>query len=1082
MNLKLRFIYMLLSWLYLSLQAGNCYAQKSADFSKDFEKAQALTTSDVYEAKAVYLKMLQKTGISGHEKVLVYERLSVIESRLGNLKQALQYALIGLRQAEIIGNKKDIADAHFQIGKVYKNLNLFLKSAEYFQKSAELYYALGDKKKYINARNFVGHVYTDFGASTKDFSYLIKSDKIYSENLNFSQKRGDKQNVLIAYNNLANLNLMRYTVDSNEVWLKQCKRFARRIITDQKNVTDSVNYSVALANLGEAFILELEMDSGIAIIHRSYAYNPDKQNQSFYYYSAKKLANGFLAVKNTKAADTIIENYKNRFIANQDLAEYRDYYNLKAQLESLRGNYKEAYELRLKYSAYMEQVRESESARELVRLQFLYDLEKKNREIDILNKNKKLQSENAENETWIRNLLIVGVVLLIALLIFIYLRYRENLSNNLLILSKNEELERLSIVARSTSNAITITNSEGLIQWINDGYKNLYGYDSIDELFKLQGNTIFDQCGLTRAEITQYVEDVKESKSSVVFQAFKELKTGEQKFIQTNLTPVFSANGALERLVFVETDITELLEAREIALKEKRKAENALKTQELFLANVSHEIRTPMNGIIGLTRQLQEELVSDSHKEITQSIHLSAENLLHVVNDLLDVSKIRAGKMSIEQTSFSLRKLLDNFKKSIQYRATEKGLDFYTHMDSNLKEHVFGDPIRLNQILLNLVGNAIKFTVEGRITVSMHLIDATSTIQNIRFEISDTGIGIPPAKKDLVFDHFVQLEDHRTRTISGTGLGLGISKTLVEAMGGKLNLFSEEGVGTTIKFDIPFEIDEHMDKPEDKTHEIVLHKDLSGLRVLLVEDNSINQKVIVHDLRKWKCAIEVVSDAFEAIEMLKNKKFDVILMDYYMPRMDGIETTQYIRTKFPEPTRSVPIIAITASAMRGDNDKFIQAGMNDYISKPFNPEKLYHLLVKWGYQLDHDLATYPTDQTVHESSVFDFSLMQERAEGDDNYLKEMFKAFIEMIPQYQLEFNRYYRESNQEELRKSAHQLLSPCRLFGMHRTAEILVTIENEPLSADELEKAVEEVNSLLTNGCEELRIRLTTMDENNP
>ena len=690
----------------------------------------------------------------------------------------------------------------------------------------------------------------------------------------------------------------------------------------------------------------------------------------------------------------------------------------------------------------------------------MYDLDKKNEEIAILNKNKRLQSDNNENQVVILNLLIGCITLLIALLIFIYVRYKDRVSSNEVILSKNKQLERLSIVASNTNNGITITNPQGIISWVNEGFVRLYGWNSPDDFFEKKGTSIYNVSGLTRAEISAFIDQAVETKESIVFQTFKELKNQEQKYIQTSLTPVFDEHEELKFLVYVDTDITDLLEARELAIREKRKAENALKTQELFLANVSHEIRTPMNGIIGLTRQLNDQNLTKTQQEIANTLGISANGLLHVVNDLLDVSKIRAGKMSFEYVRFSLRDLLSTFINSMAYRIEEKGLTFHPDFDEKLPDYVIGDPVRLNQILLNIVGNAIKFTIHGSVTLKVHSTHRKNGTEHICFEVKDTGIGIPLQKQDFVFENFTQLEDHRTRTTSGTGLGLGIAKSLVEAMGGTINLVSKEGKGTTLSFELDFELhSKHVETKDINREDIVLVKNLEGLRVLLVEDNSINQRVILYDLNKWNVEVLAVDNAIDAIAVLKDRQFDVILMDYYMPRMDGMEATRFIRSKFPEPTCSVPIIAITASAMVGDQNKFIEAGMNDYISKPFNPEKLYQLLVKWGYQ-NNGLFTETKEPEEVKPNLLDLSLLEERADGNEEYLLEMYGAYLEMMPQYSIDLIHYFEDEDWVELRKQAHQILSPARLFGMNITANLLLKLEkDEQLSKNEMKELVSRI-----------------------
>lgn len=996
--------------------------------------AKKISDTDVLGAHRYLTNQIEQPHLNQLAKSKIEVELSVIELKRGNVKQSLQNAINALKYAEESKNPVQLGMVYMQFGMIYKKLALFLKAAYYYKLAEEQYKIAGNQNLERQAFLYQAHVYTDYGKEKTNNYFLYTAEKMYDKLLKNAQLVGDEVFENISYNNLANLYLVKFEIDSNYNWLKSCNKYACKAIQLSKKLKNEVSLGVSYSNYAESFGLLGELDSATTYFNMANAIYVRNHVIHYYFYNSRTISKLLIDNKQYENAEKILDDYLIQIQRSHENFEFKNYYSLKAELEAKTGNYKEAFENRLLYSKVMEQLREDESAKELVRLQFLYDVDKKDKEIKILNKNEKLREINSRNQKWIRNLLLFGLLMLVVILVFVYLRYREKNRLNKTIVLKNNELQRLSIVASNTSNAIAVTDKACKIVWVNDGFLKLYGFSSIEEVLEKIGLDYFNFCGLTRAEINQYIDEIQNSKRSAVFQAFKAKKSGEQSFIQTNLTPVFDKNDNLEQMIFIDTDITELLEAREIAIREKRKAENALKTQELFLANVSHEIRTPMNGIIGLTRQLSEELQSEQHKEITNSIHISAESLLHVVNDLLDVSKIRAGKMSIEKTSFSLLNLIENLKKAIEFRVTEKGLKLVIEKDTNLTDVVLGDPIRLNQVLLNLVSNAIKFTIEGEVAIKIKVLYKNDLMQEVKFEISDTGIGIPANKIETVFDHFTQLEDHRTRTASGTGLGLGISKSLVEAMGGNLSLSSKEGKGTQIQFTLNFEIDQKGDEFVEKAHEVVLHKDLTGLKILLVEDNSINQKVIIHDLKKWNCDIDVVDDAFEAIERLKNNMYDVILMDYYMPRMDGIETTQYIRSKFPEPVKSIPIIAITASAMRGDNDKFLQAGMNDYISKPFNPEKLYHLLVKWGFNEDSNLTVSESNTlkiSVNKNTI-DLSLLREKADGDNEYLREMFGAYLEMMPVYKDELMQHFLAQNWLEVKKSAHQILSPAKLFGL--------------------------------------------------
>lgn len=1038
-------------------------SDKGNSVVKMLSRAKEMEDSDIHSSieLLVQANRLEETN---HKKYLKYEilyRLSTYHQQTGNLKSAIDYAYQTLSVAEQMKDHQRIGESEKTIGQIFKNLKVFLKARNHFERAMVEFRAVKNMQEYFTCKSYVGHCLTDYGYETKNTWYLDKAELIYKSTLFEANTKKFDHFILSSNNNLSNLYLIYYQVRKQKSDLTISRKYALKCIQGSLAMKDTVSYAVGYSNYGEAYGLEGQIDSLKKYMDFSRAIYVRKKMPEYIFSNCRLLIKSYIEHGRLDEAEKLLIEYKAYIEQFQFLVEYKNYYEYYSKLESLRGNYKAAYEYRIKFNEKNKEYSDEVNAKELVRLQFLYDLNKKNEEIAILNKNKRLQIDNNDNQVIILDLLIGSIALLIILLVFIYVRYKDRVSSNEVILSKNKQLERLSIVASNTNNGIKITNPQGVISWVNEGFVRLYGWNSAEEFFEKKGNSIYDLSGLTRAEISAFIEHAIETKESVVFQAFKELKNQEQKYIQTSLTPVFDEHDELKFLVYVDTDITDLLEARELAIREKRKAENALKTQELFLANVSHEIRTPMNGIIGLTRQLTDEKLSKAQQEIVNTLGVSANGLLHVVNDLLDVSKIRAGKMSFEYVRFSLQDLLSTFVSSITYRVEEKGLLLHLDFDKKLPDFVIGDPVRLNQILLNIAGNAIKFTIDGSITLKVHSVHQKNGMERIYFEVKDTGIGIPLQKQDFVFENFMQLEDHRTRTTSGTGLGLGIAKSLVEAMGGEINLFSKEGQGTTLSFELDFELhNKHVETKNVTKEDIVLIKNLAGLRVLLVEDNTINQRVILYDLNKWNVEVEAVNNAIDAITVLKDRQFDVILMDYYMPHMDGMEATRFIRSKFPEPTCSIPIIAITASAMVGDQNKFIEAGMNDYISKPFNPEKLYQLLVKWGYQNNVLFSDIKHQEKETEPNLLDLSILEERAEGSEEYLLEMYGAYLEMMPQYSIDLIHFFEDEDWDELRKQAHQILSPARLFGMNITAELLLKLEkNTQLSREEMKALVSKI-----------------------
>ncbi|MEO5570758.1 MAG: ATP-binding protein, partial [Bacteroidia bacterium] len=387
--------------------------------------------------------------------------------------------------------------------------------------------------------------------------------------------------------------------------------------------------------------------------------------------------------------------------------------------------------------------------------------------------------------------------------------------------------------------------------------------------------------------------------------------------------------------------------------KEKHRAEQSEKFKQQFLANMSHEIRTPMNAVMGMTNLLIDKNKNTENFKYLDGIQKSSDTLLHIINDILDFSKIEAGKIELEQIDFSIRDVVDQVKLTLHHKAEEKGLHLITKIENNVPDILIGDPVRLNQVLMNLAGNAIKFTEKGSVCITVSPIPSfpggervasaqeTPPLRGGRvgllFSITDTGIGIPKDKLQSVFESFSQAHASDARKFGGTGLGLTISKQLVELMDGKISIESEEGSGTTFSFEIDFAMGSKERLQEQKTAEDIDGSILNGLRILVVDDNEFNRIVAIDTLLS-KAAVEIVEahNGMEAVEWLSKKDFDVVLMDVQMPVMDGYEATRQIRN--PQSAirnHKIPVIALTASVVRSDLDKCRAAGMNDYVPKPF---------------------------------------------------------------------------------------------------------------------------------------------------
>ena len=376
-------------------------------------------------------------------------------------------------------------------------------------------------------------------------------------------------------------------------------------------------------------------------------------------------------------------------------------------------------------------------------------------------------------------------------------------------------------------------------------------------------------------------------------------------------------------------------------IKAKDAAEEAAEAKTSFMANMSHELRTPMNAVIGFTSILLDENLSSEHKEFVEGIRDGGEAMMALINDILDFSRADKEKVELEQTPFSLRHCVEESLDLVAFEADQKGLDLSCIIRRGTPDTIIGDHDRLRQILVNLLSNAVKFTDEGDVSVSVSSEPSKATNSQILFTVKDTGIGIPKDKMDRIFEPFTQLERVISRKRDGVGLGLAISKKLVEIMGGEIWVESVPGQGTTFYFTISAEIvqDEHLDLEEMSKDALVQSLSKSKpLRILLAEDNPSNQKVIVTMLKRLGYRPDVVADGKEVLQALELRPYDLILMDVRMPEMDGITATRVIRKL--QPKKGPKIVAITAYALEGDQEKCLEAGMDDYISKPVKMEEL----------------------------------------------------------------------------------------------------------------------------------------------
>jgi PAS domain S-box-containing protein len=519
-----------------------------------------------------------------------------------------------------------------------------------------------------------------------------------------------------------------------------------------------------------------------------------------------------------------------------------------------------------------------------------------------------------------------------------------------------------------------------------------------------------------------------------------------------------------------------ILDCRDVS--ERKKDQEALisaqKAKEQFLANMSHEIRTPINGIVGMVNLLLESSTTKEQSKHLNAIKHSADNLKVIINDILDFSVIESGKLSFEKIGFDVVYQAKSVIDSLAIQAEEKGLNIELKAEKGMKKLVvLGDPVRLNQILINLINNSIKFTHEGGITVEINCAKVLDEKVNVTFKVIDTGIGIEKNKVKTIFDTFKQADESITRKFGGTGLGLTISKQLVELQHGKISVESTVGIGTTFSFVVPYEVGSEEDiitRDQSKAPNLDSRKEeksLRNMRVLLVEDNDINRMYASTILKKWDCQVDEAENGQIALEKVRKHDFDIILMDIHMPILDGIEASRTIRSSLPAPKNETPIVAFTANALKGDRDKYLDAGMNAYISKPFMPEELYKILTKYYAPSADEPAESKTGKLT------DLSSLRKMSGNDESFIKDMINSFITNTPSILSELKTSVDEENWSDVGALAHKLKPNLAFMGISSLKELVLHIEHSGKKAeniDQLPTNVEELIAQVNEAIEEL------------
>ena len=548
----------------------------------------------------------------------------------------------------------------------------------------------------------------------------------------------------------------------------------------------------------------------------------------------------------------------------------------------------------------------------------------------------------------------------------------------------------------------------------------------------------------------------------------------ERKKIEMELT---------EARVFAELATKIAEEAKAKAESATKIAEDAVRAKQQFLSNMSHEIRTPMNAIIGFTKVVLKTDLTAKQKEYLTAIKMSGDSLIVLINDILDLAKVDAGKMTFEQTPFKLSQSIAAMLHLFETKIQEKNLSLSKVYDPQIPEVLVGDPVRLHQIIINLVSNAVKFTSTGKITVSVRLLDSVDDSVTIEFAISDTGIGIPEDKIQQIFENFHQATSGTSRLYGGTGLGLAIVKQLVESQGGKVQVKSKIDEGSTFSFTLNFQ--KTKDKAILETEILELDREVKNIKVLVVEDMALNQLLMKTLLDDFGFERDIAENGKIAIEKLQTQKYDIILMDLQMPEMNGFEATKHIRNIM---LSNIPIIALTADVTTVDLEKCKEVGMNDYIAKPVDERLLFSKILNLVKKTTLAEIQYADPAMSDKKTKYtDLGFLIQRTKNNSGMISEMITAYLEQTPPLISAMKQSLQNKDWDSLHATVHKMIPSFSIMGISSDFELMAKkiqdFARRQQEEDTITTLVQQLEVVCSNACSELTEELkrlkSTKDE---
>lgn len=630
---------------------------------------------------------------------------------------------------------------------------------------------------------------------------------------------------------------------------------------------------------------------------------------------------------------------------------------------------------------------------------------------------------------------------------------------------KVQEEKYQNVIAHMNLGLVEVDN-DGVIQYVNQSFATISGYQ-LDELVGKKPADLFVYGN--NFDTVENKTNLRTKGVSDIYQLPVKNKSGDLRWWAISGAPSYDNKGNVIGSIGIHLDITEQKQLELDLEKEKTNALESAKAKETFLANMSHEIRTPLNAIIGFLRELDKQELTQLQKKYIDNSTIASKHLLAIINNILDISKIEAGEMSLELEDFVFEKSISNVATVLQPSLEQKGLNFNILISKEIEKVLKGDALRLQQILFNLVGNSIKFTSKGSVSINCVVVESTNDFQELKISISDTGIGMERGFMKNIFNKFSQEDKAVTRKYGGTGLGLSITNELIKLMGGRIEIESKKNVGTTFHVYINFPKGNSALIEDDDVEATV--STIENLSILLVEDNFLNRMVAQNSLQYYNCKVTEAVNGVEAIELLKKNKFDVILMDIQMPEMGGIEATEIIRNRLH---LSTPIIALTANAFKTEIDRCKKAGMDDYVTKPFEEEVLIETIAKHTTNKKTSMPKAKVTEIAATSTLYNLFSLQSLCKGNNEFLTEMIAVFIEQTTDVIEKCEATLIQNNFIEVSGLIHKIRPSVEMLGIasiYEEMKLLEKIAKESTDKDQIATLFTIVKDVLEKSIAQLK-----------